>query len=80
MQNRYQWRFVDEADRIFIAMPMYNLIEYNNNYSNRSGNLWQFEKRELPVNNDDLTIAGSKSFKYKAVLMDKQRVLSMKIA
>ena len=80
MQNRYQWRFVDEADRIFITMPMYNLIEYNNNYSNRSGNLWQFEKRELPVNNDDLTIAGSNSFKYKAVLMDKQRVLSMKIA
>ena len=25
--------FVDEANHIYIAMPMYNLIEYSNNYS-----------------------------------------------
>ena len=36
--------FVDNADYIYIAMHMYNLIEYNDNYSNTSGSLWQFEQ------------------------------------
>ena len=31
--------FVDYADFINIAMPMYNLIEYNDNYSDTSGSL-----------------------------------------
>ena len=26
--------FIDEANHIYIAMPMYNLIEYSDNYSN----------------------------------------------
>ena len=32
--------FVDEANHIYIAMPMYNLIEYRDNYSDTSGRLW----------------------------------------
>ena len=31
--------FVDKAEHINIAMPMYNLIEYSNNYSDTSGSL-----------------------------------------
>ena len=31
---------VDNADNLDIVMPMYNLIEYKNNYSNTSGSLW----------------------------------------
>ena len=31
--------FVDEANHIYIAMPMYNLIEYSDNYSDISGSL-----------------------------------------
>ena len=31
--------FVDEADFINITMPMYNLIEYSDNYSDTSGSL-----------------------------------------
>ena len=31
-------------------MLMYNLIEYSDNYSNLSGNLWQYCK-EIPVKN-----------------------------
>ena len=31
--------FVDEANHIYIAMPMYNLIEYSDNYSDTSGSL-----------------------------------------
>ena len=29
--------FVDEVNHIYIAMPMYNLIEYSDNYSDTSG-------------------------------------------
>ena len=58
--------FVDEANHIYIAMPMYNLIEYGNNYSDTSGSLWQFKRDELPADNVDLTINNSQSFKYEA--------------
>ena len=45
--------FVDEANLIYIAMPMYNLTEYNDNYSGTSGRLWQFKRDEVPANNAD---------------------------
>ena len=35
-------------------MPMYNLIEYSDNYSNTSGSLWHFKRDEI-VNNVDVT-------------------------
>ena len=31
--------YVDEANRIYITIPMYNLIEYSDNYSNTSESL-----------------------------------------
>ena len=34
-------------------MPMYNLIEYSNNYSKTSGNLWQYCKEIPAVDGDD---------------------------
>ena len=33
-------------------MPMYNLIEYSDNYSKASGSLWQYCKEISAVNND----------------------------
>ena len=36
--------FIDEAEHINIAMTMYNLIEYSDNYSDTSGPLWQFKR------------------------------------
>ena len=45
--------FVDEANHIYIAMPMYNLVKYNDNYSDISGNLWQFKRDEAPADNAD---------------------------
>ena len=36
--------FVDEAEFINTTMPMYNLIEYSDNYSDSSGSLWQFKR------------------------------------
>ena len=63
--------FVDEANHVYIAIPMYNLIEYGDNYSETSGSLWQFKRDEVPANNADLTINNSQSFKYKAALVGK---------
>ena len=50
---------------------MYNLIEYSDNYSDTSGNLWQFKRDEVPVGNGDLTINNSQTFKYKAAILRK---------
>ena len=33
---------IDHAKDIDIPMPMYNLIEYKDNYSKTSGRLWQY--------------------------------------
>ena len=63
--------FADKANHIYIAMPMYNLIEYSDNYSDTSGNLWQFKRDEFPANNVDLTINNSQSLKYKVALVGK---------
>ena len=35
---------IDNAEYIDIVMPMYNLMEYSNNYSKTSGSLWQHYK------------------------------------
>ena len=48
--------FVDEAEHFNIAMPMYNLNEYSDNYSDTSGTFWQFKRDEQPKeNNGDLS-------------------------
>ena len=36
--------FIDEAQYVNIATPMYNLIEYSDNYSDTWGSLWQFKR------------------------------------
>ena len=54
---------VDGANNLDIIMPMYNLIEYSNNYSDTSESLWQFKRdAENPGN---VFAANSTSFKYK---------------
>ena len=66
--------FLDEAEHINIAMPIYNLIEYNDNYSDTSGSLWQFKRDEIE-GDVDLTVDNnyipnnSSSFKYKLSLI-----------
>ena len=57
---------IDNAQDIDIVMPMYNLIEYSDNYSKTSGSLWQYYKDEP---NDN--IADSESFKSKVKIMAK---------
>ena len=47
-------------------MPMYDLIEYNDNYSKTSGSLWQYYRDEP---NDNLS--DSESFKPKIKITGK---------
>ena len=67
--------FIDEAEHINIAMPMYNLIEYSDNYSDTSGSLWQFKGDEIKEN-EDLTVDANthipnnlSSYEYKSCLI-----------
>ena len=61
--------FIDEADFISITMPMYNLIEYNDNYSDSSGSLWNFKKNEIVDNENVTNDDNALSFKYKIILL-----------
>ena len=55
---------VNNAKDIDIVMPMYNLIEYGDNYAKTSGSLWQCYRDE-PNNN----LANSESFKFKVKII-----------
>ena len=46
-------------------MPMYNLIEHSNNYSDTSGSLWDFKADEIFNNADVTNDNNAPSFKYK---------------
>ena len=57
---------IDNTKDIDIVMPMYNLIEYSDNYSKTSGSLWQYYKDDP---NDNIT--QSESFKSKIKITGK---------
>ena len=70
-KTKINYVFTDEANHSYIAVPMYNLIEYT------SRSLWQFEP---PANNADFAVNSngafnSQSFKYKTALVEKQKML-----
>ena len=58
-------------------MPMYNLIEYSDNYQDSSATLYQYKRNEPPENDAiaHLTVNNSSSFKYKFNLLDNRNVL-----
>ena len=62
---------VDTAENLDIVMPMYNLIEYSDNYQDSSATLYKYKRDEPPEANtiDDLTVDNSSSFKYKISLL-----------
>ena len=57
---------IDNAKDIDIVVPVYNLIEYSDNYSKTSGRLWKYYRHEP---NDNL--ADSESFKSKIKITGK---------
>ena len=62
---------IDNPEHIDIVMPMYNVIEYSDNYSKTPGSLWQYCK-EIPAVNDNGDIVifnganATDSFNFKA--------------
>ena len=60
---------VDTAENLYIVMPMYNSIEYSDNYQDSSATLYQYKRDGPPDNNVNLTSDNSTSFKYKVNLL-----------
>ena len=62
---------VDTAGNLDITMPMYNLIEYSDNYQDSSATLYQYKRDESPEDDivADLTADNSSSLKYKISLL-----------
>ena len=69
---------VDTAENLDITMPMYNLIEYSDNYQDSSATLYQYKRDEPPEDDAvaDLTANNSSSFKYKVSLLGNPVVTS----
>ena len=63
-------RQVDNAKDIDVEMPMYNLIEYNDNYRKTSGSLWQYYRDE-PA----LTAAGAfDNFRVNSIMFKFKKI------
>ena len=62
---------VHTAEKLDITMPMYNLIEYSDNYQDSSATLYQYKRDEPPEANaiNDVTTDTSSSFKYEVELL-----------
>ena len=62
---------VDTAENLDITFPMYNLIEYPDNYQDSSATLYQYKRDEPPEDDTvaDLTADNSSFFKYKVSLL-----------
>ena len=44
---------IDNAEDLDVVMPMYNLLEYSNNYRKTTGSLWNYYKDEPNSSADD---------------------------
>ena len=62
---------VDTVENLDIVMPMYNLIEYSDNYQDSSATLYQYKRDEPPEADavTDLTANNSNSLKYEIKLL-----------
>ena len=69
MCNSYKYEHIDTAENVDIIMPMYNLMEYTDNYSKVYGSLKEMKKNIHNGNPDNVTAADSTSFKYKSSIL-----------
>ena len=67
---------VDTAENLDIVMPMYNLIEYSDNYQDSSATLYQY-KLDEPQDDlaNNLATDTSSSFKYKVNLLSNPNIV-----
>ena len=62
-------KLIDNTEDLDIVMPMYNLLEYSQNYSITSGDLWDYYRDEIDdVDDND---SDGRSFKYKTNIVRK---------
>ena len=58
---------IDNAEDLDIVVPIYNLLEYSQNYSMTSGSLWNYYRDETDdVDNDT---SDGKSFNYNTKIL-----------
>ena len=58
---------IDNAEDLDIAIPMYNLLEYSQNYFMTTGNLWNYDRDEIDDVDDNAS--DDKSFEYKTKIV-----------
>ena len=78
--KRWRWKiccisktnstFIDNVDNLDIVIPMYNLLEYSQNYLIASGSLWDRYRDQIDDVDDDNT-SNDKWFKCKAKIVAK---------
>ena len=59
--HKFDATTIDDAEGWDLVTPMYNLLEYNSNYSDTTGSLWSYSKDE--TNNSNVYIAENNAFK-----------------
>ena len=72
---------VEKAKHLDVAMPMYNLLEYSDNYQNSTGSLYQFKRDEPPDNNANVA-SNTTSLVHKSKLIqgtDNNNVNNVKL-
>ena len=60
------------AENLYFIMPMYNLLEYSDNYFDTSGSLYEFKRDEYPMNAGrpiNFALDNSSPFKYKSGIL-----------
>ena len=65
---------VDTGDNLDLAMNLYNMLEYSDNYADTTGSLYQYKRPEPRDNNSNVGNLGTalSSFKYQSGLVQKQ--------
>ena len=69
---------VEKAEDLDIVMPMYNLLEYSDNYQDSTGSPYQFKRDEPPDDNTDVA-NNTSSLVYKSKLTDDNSVNNVKL-
>ena len=73
--TRINSELIEDADDLDIVMPMYNLLEYSQNYRKTIGSLYNYYRDELSDDADNnqfnnIKVVNSNTFKYKNKIID----------
>ena len=74
-KSKFNNRLINNAEYLDIVIPMYNLLEYCDNYSLKSESLWNYYKNEM---NDDGAEVNDANFKINNGKVIKSRSFEYK--